>query len=93
MATGLALFGAGLAAGFAGIGTGIGNGLVISKTLESMARQPELSGQLRTTMFIGVGLIEAVPIIAVVISFMLLNKESYSINMLLDIVRLGGVNR
>ena len=70
MATGLALFGAGLAAGFAGIG----NGLVISKTLESMARQPELSGQLRTTMFIGVGLIEAVPIIAVVISFMLLNK-------------------
>ena len=74
MATGLALFGAGLAAGFAAIGTGIGNGLVISKTLESMACQPELSGQLRTTMFIGVGLIEAVPIIAVVISFMLLNK-------------------
>ena len=74
MATGLALIGAGLAAGFAAIGTGIGNGLVISKTLESMARQPELSGQLRTTMFIGVGLIEAVPIIAVVISFMLLNK-------------------
>ena len=74
MATGLALFGAGLAAGFAAIGTGIGNGLVISKALESMARQPELSGQLRTTMFIGVGLIEAVPIIAVVISFMLLNK-------------------
>ena len=74
MATGLALFGAGLAAGFAAIGTGIGNGLVISKTLESMARQPELTGQLRTTMFIGVGLIEAVPIIAVVISFMLLNK-------------------
>ena len=74
MATGLALFGACLAAGFAAIGTGIGNGLVISKTLESMARQPEISGQLRTTMFIGVGLIEAVPIIAVVISFMLLNK-------------------
>ena len=74
MATGLALFGAGLAAGFAAIGTGIGNGLVISKTLESMARQPELSGQLRTTMFIGVGLTEAVPIIAAVISFMLLNK-------------------
>ena len=74
MATGLALFGAGLAAGFAAIGTGIGNGLVISKTLESMARQLELSGQLRTTMFIGVVFIEAVPIIAVVISFMLLNK-------------------
>ena len=72
MATGLALLGAGLAAGFAAIGTGIGNGLVISKTLESMARQPELSGQLRTTMFIGVGLIEAVPILAIVVAFLIL---------------------
>ena len=72
--TGLALLGAGIAAGCAAIGTGVGNGLVISKMLESMSRQPELSGQLRTNMFIGVGLIEAVPIIAVVISFMLLAK-------------------
>ena len=72
--TGLALLGAGIAAGLAAIGTGVGNGMVISKMLESMARQPELSGQLRTNMFIGVGLIEAVPIIAIVISFMLLVK-------------------
>lgn len=72
--TGLALLGAGIAAGLAAIGTGIGNGMVISKMLESMARQPELSGQLRTNMFIGVGLIEAVPIIAIVIAFMLLVK-------------------
>ena len=74
MTTALALLGAGLAAGFAAIGTGVGNGLVIAKTLEGMSRQPELSGQLRTTMFIGVGLIEAVPIIAIVISFLLLAK-------------------
>ena len=72
MATGLALFGAGLAAGFAAIGTGIGNGLVISKTLESMARQPELSGQLRTTMFIGVGIVEVVPLAATVIAFLIM---------------------
>ena len=72
--TGLALLGAGIAAGLAVIGTGVGNGMVISKMLESMARQPELSGQLRTNMFIGVGLIEAVPIIAIVIAFMLLVK-------------------
>ncbi|MDM8278437.1 F0F1 ATP synthase subunit C [Ligilactobacillus aviarius] len=72
--TGLALLGAGIAAGLAAIGTGVGNGMVISKMLESMARQPELSGQLRTSMFIGVGLIEAVPIIAIVIAFMLLVK-------------------
>ena len=49
IAAGIAMFGAAL-------GAGIGNGLVISKMLEGMARQPELSGQLRTNMFIGVGL-------------------------------------
>ena len=58
----------------AAIGAGYGNGQVISKTIESMARQPEMSGQLRTTMFIGVALVEAIPIIAVVIAFMVLNR-------------------
>ena len=72
--TGLALLGAGIAAGLAAIGTGVGNGMVISKMLESMARQPELSGQLRTNMFIGVGLIEAMPILAIVIGFLVMNK-------------------
>ena len=66
--------GAGLAAGLASVGSGVGNGLVISKMLEGMSRQPELTGQLRTNMFIGVGLIEAVPIISIVIAFMLLAK-------------------
>lgn len=70
----LALIGAGLAAAGAAIGAAIGNGLVISKMIESMARQPELEGKLRTNMFIGVGLVEAVPIIAIVISFLLLAK-------------------
>jgi ATP synthase, F0 subunit c len=42
--------------------------------LEGMARQPELSGQLRTTMFIGVGLVEAMPILAFVISLLVMNK-------------------
>ncbi|KRM90816.1 MULTISPECIES: F0F1 ATP synthase subunit C [Liquorilactobacillus] len=70
----LALIGAGLAAAGAAIGAAIGNGLVISKMIEGMARQPELEGKLRTNMFIGVGLVEAVPIIAIVISFLLLAK-------------------
>ncbi|MHC9532932.1 F0F1 ATP synthase subunit C [Dellaglioa sp. BT-FLS60] len=70
----MGLLAAGIAAGLAAVATGIGNGLVISKTIEGMARQPELSGQLRSTMFIGVGLIEAVPIIAIVISFLLMAK-------------------
>ncbi|KRM56531.1 hypothetical protein FC18_GL002009 [Lacticaseibacillus sharpeae JCM 1186 = DSM 20505] len=56
----------------AALAASLGNGQVISRTIESMARQPELSGQLRGTMLLGVGLIEAVPIIAIAISFLIL---------------------
>ncbi|WP_057768753.1 F0F1 ATP synthase subunit C [Lactobacillus selangorensis] len=63
---------AAIAAGCAALAASYGNGHVISKTVESMARQPELAGQLRTTMFIGVGLIEAVPILAIAIAFLIL---------------------
>ena len=65
---------AGLAVIGAAVGAGLGNGQVISKTVESMARQPEMVGQLRSTMFIGVALIEAVPILGIVIAFLLVNK-------------------
>ena len=50
---------ASIAAGLAALAASLGNGKVISKTLEGMARQPESAGNLRATMFIGVGLIEA----------------------------------
>ncbi len=63
--------GAGLAIIGAAIGAWYGNGQVIAKTIESMARQPEMSGQLRSTMFIGVALVEAVPILGVVIALLL----------------------
>lgn len=62
---------AAIAVSIAALGASIGNGLVISKALESIARQPELEGRIRMTMFLGVGLIEAVPIMAVVIAFIL----------------------
>lgn len=64
------LIAAAIAIGLAALGAGIGNGLIVSKTVEGIARQPELKSALQTTMFIGVALVEAVPIIAVVIAFM-----------------------
>lgn len=69
-----AALGTALAVGLASLGAGIGDGLVTGKTVEAMARQPEMRGTLQTTMFISVGLIEALPIIAVVIAFMLFGK-------------------
>jgi len=63
---------AAIAIGLGALGAGIGNGLLISKTIEGIARQPELQSRLQTTMFIGVGLVEVLPIIAVVIAFMVI---------------------
>ncbi|MCA1599115.1 MAG: F0F1 ATP synthase subunit C [Chloroflexi bacterium] len=64
--------GAGLILGGGAIGAGIGDGLVTSRTVEGIARQPEARGQLLTTMFISVGLIEAYPIIALVFGIILI---------------------
>ncbi|MCU6708508.1 F0F1 ATP synthase subunit C [Paenibacillus sp. J5C_2022] len=61
---------AALAVGLGALGAGIGNGMIVSKTIEGIARQPELQGKLQTTMFIGVGIVEVVPIIGVVIAFL-----------------------
>lgn len=60
------LLAAAIVIGLCGIGAGIGNGMIASKTVEGISRQPELRGSLQTTMFIGVGLVEAIPIIGVV---------------------------
>ena len=66
----MGLIAAAIAIGLAALGAGIGNGLIVSSTVEGIARQPEARGMLQTTMFIGVALVEAIPIIAVVIAFM-----------------------
>ncbi len=63
---------AGLMLGLGALGAGIGDGLVSSRTVEGTARQPEARGSLLTLMFIGVGLIEALPIIALGIALLLL---------------------
>ncbi|CAA3877013.1 ATP synthase C chain [Staphylococcus aureus] len=64
------LIAAAIAIGLSALGAGIGNGLIVSRTGEGVARQPEARGQLMGIMFIGVGLVEALPIIGVVIAFM-----------------------
>ncbi|MEW9677024.1 F0F1 ATP synthase subunit C [Lentibacillus sp. L22] len=70
----LGVLAAALAVGLAAIGAGIGNGLIFSRTVEGIARQPELRGQLQTTAFIGAGLVEVVPILAVVIAFIVMGQ-------------------
>lgn len=64
----------GIVFGLAALGAAIGNSLVISRTIEGVARQPESRGNLMGLMFLGLGLVEAVPIIAVAIGFILFGR-------------------
>jgi F-type H+-transporting ATPase subunit c len=65
------LLGAGLAMGLGAIGPGVGLGILIGKALEAVARQPEVSGEVRTNMFIGIGVTEAVALYAFVVALIL----------------------
>jgi F-type H+-transporting ATPase subunit c len=69
-----AALGMAFAAGLGALGAAIGDGIVTAALLNGVARQPEARGQLMTLMFISVGLIESLPIIAIVIGFILMGK-------------------
>mgnify|MGYP002146253263 CR=1 FL=1 len=51
--------------GFAAIAAGLGIGLIGSSAMSGIARQPELAPQLQTKFFVIMGLVDAVPMIAV----------------------------
>ena len=57
-----------LAFGLAVIGSGVGVGIIVGKTIESVARQPELAGRLQTLMWIGIALTEALHMRHILIS-------------------------
>jgi F-type H+-transporting ATPase subunit c len=55
--------------GLAAIGPGIGIGLIVGNAIQAMARQPEMAGQTRTTMFLGIAFAEALALIGFVLKF------------------------
>ena len=67
-----ALIGAGITMGLAAIGAGIGDGLVTSKFIDGITRQPEAKDTLFTNTLISVGLIEAMAIIAAVVALIMI---------------------
>ena len=64
--------GAGLCMGIGAIGPAIGEGNAVSKALEGMARQPEVSGTLRSTMIMGCAIAETTGIYSLIIAFLIL---------------------
>lgn len=58
---------AGVGAGIAAVGAGIGIGRIGGSALESIARQPEASGDIRANMILAAALIEGVALFAVIV--------------------------
>lgn len=67
----LKALGAGLAA-CGMIGSGIGLGMVFGKFFEAVGRQPSVEDKLKTYLFIGMALVEAIALFAFVIAAMIL---------------------
>jgi len=60
-----------LAVGLGVIGPGIGIGIIVSKALEAIGRNPDAMGKIQATMFIGIAFTEALAIFALVVGFIL----------------------
>jgi F-type H+-transporting ATPase subunit c len=62
--------GAALAIGLGAIGPGIGIGLIGSKAMEAMGRNPEVTGTIQTNMILGIAFAESIAIFSLVISLL-----------------------
>jgi len=72
------VIGTGVGVGVAVGGCGIGIGILIGSYLQTMARQPELSGKLQMNMFVGFALIEAQVLYALFIAIILLFANPFT---------------
>ena len=68
----LGYMGAGIGAGLAAIGAGIGIGKIGGSALESIARQPEASGDIRGNVILTAGLVEGAAIFAIIVAVLIL---------------------
>jgi F-type H+-transporting ATPase subunit c len=59
---------AALAIGLGAIGPGIGIGILCSKAMEAIGRNPEATGQIQSNMILGIAFTEAIAIYALVIA-------------------------
>ena len=60
-----------IAAGFGVIGPGIGIGILVSRALEGIARNPEAAPKIQSMMILGIAFVEALAIFAIVIAFLI----------------------
>jgi F-type H+-transporting ATPase subunit c len=70
-ASGMKAIAMAIAAGVGVFGPGIGIGMLVSRALEAIGRNPEAAGEIQATMFIGIAFVEALAIFALVVAFVI----------------------
>ena len=70
----LAIMGAGIGAGLAVVGVGVGVGLIGAAAMNSIARQPEVAGEIRNSMLVIAAFVEVVGLFGILICFLVVNK-------------------
>ncbi len=69
--------GAGIAM-ISGFGPGIGEGYAVGKSVEAIARQPEASGAVTRTMFVGCAIAETTGIYGFVVALLLMLLKPFT---------------
>ena len=69
---------AGIGMGLGSFGTGIGQGIAISKAVEGVARNPGASGKIMTIMLIGLAMIESLAIYVFVVAMIILFANPFT---------------
>ena len=72
--SGIIAIAAALAIALSTIAPAIAQGLTASKAMDAIARQPEAAGDIRSTLILSLGLMEALTIYGLLIAFMLISK-------------------
>jgi F-type H+-transporting ATPase subunit c len=68
----VSIFSAAFAVGLGAIGPGIGEGMAVASAMDAIARQPEASGTISRTLFVGLAMIETMAIYCLVVALLVL---------------------
>jgi F-type H+-transporting ATPase subunit c len=74
----LSIIGAVVAVSFGALGPALSEGRALAAAMESIARQPEASGAISRTLFVGLAMIETMAIYCLVIALLLLYANPFA---------------
>lgn len=72
-----AFIGAAIAMGVGAVGPALGQGLIGMKACENIGKYPQSAGQIRTTMFLAMGIVETSAIYAALVAGALIIMSRY----------------